>query len=248
MILQFLRALVATVEIAHGHSPDSTCYASNHSIFWIQSIGEEEGQVGGKFVDIHATTSIVFDVCEAVCKRECELANRVGPCLSDMVSGDADRVVVSHSLIDVELLDIAHQFETKLSREDAGVLCLVFLEDISLNSTANRLQSLHGNLCILFFGWLTSILFTELGNLLSNGRVEEHRQYNGCGAIDGHRNTGVWITEVKATKQCTHLIDSVDADAGFTNLPIDVGSSVWVSSIQGDAIEGCRQSGVVLTF
>ena len=139
MILQLLRALIAAVQISHGNRPNSPCNTTNHGIFRIQPIGEEERQIWCKFIDIHASASIIFDVGETICKCECELTNRVGARLSDVISRNADRVVVSNSLVNVVLLHIPHQFETKLSGENASILCLVLFEDVCLHRSTNRL-------------------------------------------------------------------------------------------------------------
>ena len=64
----------------------------------------------------------------------------VGTRLSDVVARDGHGVVVANAVVDVVLLDVAHEFERKGRGEDARVLRLVFLEDIRLDRSTHRLQ------------------------------------------------------------------------------------------------------------
>jgi hypothetical protein len=48
--------------------------------------------------------------------------------------------VVANAVVDVVLLHVAHEFERKGRGEDAGVLRLVFLENVGLDRSTNRLQ------------------------------------------------------------------------------------------------------------
>ncbi len=59
-----------------------------------------------------------------------------------MVAGDRDGVVVAHAAIDERLLDVAHEAERELGREDAGVLGLVLLEDVGLHGAADGAERL----------------------------------------------------------------------------------------------------------
>ena len=56
-----------------------------------------------------------------------------------MVAGYRDRIEVAHVLVDEVLLDVAHQSERELRREDARVLSLVFLENIRLHGSPHDL-------------------------------------------------------------------------------------------------------------
>jgi hypothetical protein len=62
------------------------------------------------------------------------------PAFSDVVAGDRYRVEVLHVVLDEVLLDVAHHLERELGREDAGVLPLVFLEDVGLHGAADCLK------------------------------------------------------------------------------------------------------------
>jgi hypothetical protein len=53
-----------------------------------------------------------------------------------VVAGDRDRVEVPDVVVDEELLDVTHHAEREFGREDAGVLRLVFLQDVGLHRAA----------------------------------------------------------------------------------------------------------------
>ena len=66
--------------------------------------------------------------------------DRVRAGFGDVVAGDAHRVEVAHLLLDEVLLDVAHHAQREFGAEDAGVLGLVFLEDVGLHGAAHVLQ------------------------------------------------------------------------------------------------------------
>lgn len=57
--------------------------------------------------------------------------------LGDVVAADADAVEVAHLLLDEVLLHIAHEPQRELGAEDAGVLRLVFFQDVGLHGAAD---------------------------------------------------------------------------------------------------------------
>jgi hypothetical protein len=61
-----------------------------------------------------------------------------------VVAADADAVEVADLLLDEVLLHIAHQAQRELGAEDAGVLRLVFLEDVGLHRAADLFVCLEG--------------------------------------------------------------------------------------------------------
>ena len=85
---------------------------------------------------------VVLDEGEAVGQREGQLGDRVGARLGDVVAADRHRVEVPHLVVDEVLLDVAHQAQRELGREDAGVLGLVLLEDVGLHGAAHGGQRL----------------------------------------------------------------------------------------------------------
>ena len=69
-----------------------------------------------------------------------ELGDGVGARFGDVVARDGHGVVVANAVVDVVLLHVAHEFEREGRGEDAGVLRLVFLENVGLDRSAHRLQ------------------------------------------------------------------------------------------------------------
>ncbi len=59
-----------------------------------------------------------------------------------MVPRDRDRIEIAHPPVGKVLLHVAHHSQGELGGEDAGVLRLVFLEDVGLHGAADRLQGL----------------------------------------------------------------------------------------------------------
>ena len=92
---------------------------------------------GREVVDVHAARQIRLHVGEAVGEREGELADRVGARLGDVVAADRDRVEIAHVVVDEIFLDVAHHLQAELGAEDAGILALVFLEDVGLHRAAH---------------------------------------------------------------------------------------------------------------
>ena len=57
-----------------------------------------------------------------------------------MIAGDAHRIEVAHLLVDEILLNVTHHSQGKLGAKDAGVLCLIFLQNVGLNSATHGAQ------------------------------------------------------------------------------------------------------------
>src|SRR3989449_4779897 len=91
-----------------------------------------------EIVDPHSACEVGLDEREAVRKRKGELRDRVRAGLCDVVSGDRCGIEIPHVVVDEVLLDVAHHLERELGREDAGVLALVFLQNVRLHRAANR--------------------------------------------------------------------------------------------------------------
>ena len=68
--------------------------------------------------------------------------SRVGAGFGDVIAGDRDSVEVAHVVFDEELLDVGHHAHREFGRENAGVLRLVFLENIGLHGGARTGQRL----------------------------------------------------------------------------------------------------------
>ncbi len=63
--------------------------------------------------------------------------DRVRAGFGDVITGDGHRIEVAHLVVDEILLDVAHHAQREFGGEDAGVLRLVFLEDVGLHGAAH---------------------------------------------------------------------------------------------------------------
>ena len=50
--------------------------------------------------------------------------------------------MIADLFLDVILLHIAHHFHRKFRRKNTGILCLIFLEDVSLHRSPNNGQGI----------------------------------------------------------------------------------------------------------
>ncbi len=95
---------------------------------------------GREIVDLHAARQVVLDDGEAVAERERQLRDRIGPGFGDVVAGDGHRIEIADAVFHEELLDVAHHAQGEFGAEDAGVLRLVFLQDVGLHGAAHQGQ------------------------------------------------------------------------------------------------------------
>jgi hypothetical protein len=117
-------------------------HAADDRILRIEAVGEEEREVGREGVHRHPARQVVLDVGEPVGERERQLRDRVRSRLGDVVARNRHRVEVLHAALDEVLLHVTHHAQGELGREDAGVLCLILLEDVGLHGAAHPLQRL----------------------------------------------------------------------------------------------------------
>src|SRR6266704_2837770 len=110
--------------------------------FWLRSFAPylsriAIAQIRREIVDPHSACKIGLDKSEPVGERKGELRDRVRAGFRDVIARDRGRVEIAHVVADEVLLDVTHHLEGELGREDAGVLPLVFLEDVRLHRAAN---------------------------------------------------------------------------------------------------------------
>ena len=213
VVLQLLAAIVRAVFLLHRHGPDAACDAAEHRVFRIHAIREEERQVGREVVDVHAARKIRFYEGETVRQREGELRDRVRAGFGDVIARDRHRIEIAHLMVDEVLLDVTHHFQREFGRENAGVLTLVFLQDVGLHGAAHVLQ--HPGLDLRrFFGvWFAAFVGAEFIDLLVDRGVHEERQYRRRRPVDGHRYRGGRIAQVKPVVQHLHVIERCDRHA-----------------------------------
>ena len=137
MEFELLAALVRAVLVPHRHRPDASRHTSEHGVFGLHAVAEEKRQVRHEIVDLHSACEVGLDEREAVREGKGELRDRIRAGLCDVVSGDRCGVEIPHVVVDEILLDVAHHLERELGREDAGVLALVFLQNVRLHRAAN---------------------------------------------------------------------------------------------------------------
>jgi hypothetical protein len=70
----------------------------------------------------------------------------LAPGFGNVIAGNRHRVEVADLVMNEEFLDIAHHLERKLGREDAGILPLIFLENVGLHRAAHIGQHPGANL------------------------------------------------------------------------------------------------------
>jgi hypothetical protein len=117
----------------HGFGPDAPRHPADDGVFRVHAIGEKEGEIGRELVHVHAPRQVILHKGEAVRQGKGQLADGIGPRLGDVVAGNRDAVEVAHAVINEVLLDVAHQPQGEFGGEDAGVLRLVFFEDVGLD-------------------------------------------------------------------------------------------------------------------
>ena len=142
VVLQHLRPGRGAVFLAHGLGPNPTGHTPNHRIFWVDAVREEEAQVGPKLVDVHAPAQVVLHVGESVGQGERQLGDGIRTGFGDVVAADRDRVKVADVVADEMVLHVAHQPQRKLRGEDAGVLGLVFFQNVRLHGAPHTGQGL----------------------------------------------------------------------------------------------------------
>ena len=122
--------------------------------------------------------------------------------------------------------------------KDAGVLSLIFFEDIGLHCAAYIGED--DGLNFFVFGRIRSsvVVGDEFFHLLVNSGVHEHCQDDRCRTVDGHGYRGGRGTEIKTAVEKLDVIKGADTDAGCTDLAIDIRTYRRIPAIKGDGIKG----------
>ena len=85
-------------------------------------------------------------------------------------------------------------------------------------------------------------------NLLVDGGVEEEGQNDGRRPVDGHRDRGVGVAQVKAGVEALGVVGRGDGDARVAHLAPNVGAASGVPSVEGDRVKGGGEANVVLAL
>ena len=67
-----------------------------------------------------------------------------------MIAADGDGIKVSDRASNERFLYVTHHAQREFGRENAGVLRLIFLENVGLNRTAHRTHCVTGDLFVRF--------------------------------------------------------------------------------------------------
>ena len=137
MVFEFLAAFICAIFVAHAGSPNAARHAAQHGVFGVHAIAKEEAQVGRKVVNVHAARQIRFYKCEAVRQRERQLAQWVGTRLGYVVAADRHAVKIAHLVVYKIFGNIAHDLQAEFGAENAGILPLVFFQNVGLHRAAH---------------------------------------------------------------------------------------------------------------
>ena len=191
---------------------------------------------------MHAARQVRLDEGEAVRQRERELADRVRPGLGDVIARDRHRIEVLHVVVDEVFLDVPHHLQGKLGGENAGVLPLVFLQDVGLHRAAHGGERPRLDLGVFVLGRLTLVVGTELVHLLVDRGVEEHRQHGRRRAVDGHGHRSVRAAQIEPVVQHLDVVQSRDRHARVADLAVDVRALVRLEAVERDRVERGREA------
>ncbi len=133
--------------------------------------------------------------------------------------------------------NIAHHLQAEFGRKDAGVLSLVFFQDVRLHGAAHVGQHPFTNFGSLGISGLPAVVSLEFFQILVNGRVHEHGQDAGCRAVDRHRHTGTRAAQIKPGVQHLHVVQRGNAHARVADLAINVGPRIGVIAVQRDGVK-----------
>src|SRR5690606_41603897 len=86
MVFQHLRAFVALILKFHGFRPDSSCDATDNAVFRINAVAENEREVWGELIDVHASAQVILYVRKPVRQGERKPRNRVEICVRNRMA------------------------------------------------------------------------------------------------------------------------------------------------------------------
>ncbi len=181
---------------------------------------EEERKLRRKVVHGKAAAEAPLHIFDSVAQSECQFLNRSRACLANVVAADRNRVEL-RSMARAEFNRVNHQAHRGLRRIDVFLLRDIFLQDIVLQRSAEKLR-VHA----LFF---------------SNGQI--HRPKNCGGRIDRHGRRNA--AERNLPEQNFHVGERTDGHAAFPDFSFGEGI-VGVITHQCGQIEGDRKAGLSL--
>ena len=137
MILQHLAARAGTVTGLHGPRPDAPRHPAHHRVFRVHTVGKEEAEIRHKVIHLHTPGQVVLHQGKPVGQGKCQLGNRVGPRLGNVIPTHRHAVIVANIVFDEKSLHVAHHGQGKTGGKNTGILGLILLENISLHGAAH---------------------------------------------------------------------------------------------------------------
>ena len=182
--------------------------------------GEEEGEAGGKLVELEPGGETGFDVGDGVRHGEADLLRRCAAGLAHVVAADADRVP-GRQLIFAVGKDIGDKPDGGAGREDVGAAGDVLLQDVVLRGAADLSQV----------------------SALPLGHRHVEREQDRCRGVDRHRRRH--LLERNAVEQRLHVAQRADRDAYLADFALRQ-RVVRVVADLGRQVERYRQAGLAL--
>ena len=85
-------------------------------------------------------------------------------------------------------------------------------------------------------------------DLLVDGGVEEEGENDGRRPVDGHRDRGVGVAQIKAGVEALGVVGRGDGDPRVAHFAPNVGATSGVPSVERDRVEGGGETNVVLAL
>ncbi|MCY1522521.1 hypothetical protein D9M68_573790 [compost metagenome] len=97
---------------------------------------------------MHTPAKVIFYKSKPVAQGKSQLRNRVRTRLGDMIAGYRDGIKITDFLVNEILLNVAHHAQSKFSRENTGILCLIFFQNIRLYRTPHGTYGIGFNFMV----------------------------------------------------------------------------------------------------
>ena len=187
---QLLRARVGRAEpLFHDPRPQPPRRAELRDLLEEVVVGvEEERQPLAERIDVEARAARRLHIGDRIRERERHLLDRRRSRFADVIPADRNRVPLRHLSL-AEREDVRHDPERRLRRIDVGAARDVFLEDVVLNRSRERLRR----------------------HALPLADRDVQREQDDRRRVDGHRRRD--LVERDAVEERGHVFDRIDRDA-----------------------------------
>ena len=148
VILQHLASRLGVIPVPHRFGPDPPCHPADDTILRVHAVAEKEGEIRCKIINEHPPAEVIFNEGESVGQSEGKLGHRVRSGFSDVITADGDAVEIPDLVVDEIRLYVTHHLKREFGAEDAGILSLVLLQDVRLDSSPNLSKRILPDGCI----------------------------------------------------------------------------------------------------